>query len=156
MSNYKGESIMKRILVGLLSATFVALFLGGALSACKPSEKVATRIAFQYSVGKYIEQQTPAARVEKAREILLAVETLSTLAGSDATTVDALRAYVAQRMSHMSPADRFALGAIIDLGSEILKERVGDGVLKPGDAVIVRDVLSWVSEAASAYVPPTS
>lgn len=144
---------MKKILVGVLSAAFVAVFLGGALVGCKQSEQVASRIGLQYAVGKYIEKQAPAERVEKARKILAAVETLDQLAGSDATTVDALRAYIAQRLGDLSPADRIAVGNLIDLASAALKERVGDGVLKPDDVLKVRDVLSWVREAAGAYVP---
>jgi len=144
---------MKKILVGALSAAFVALFIGGALTGCKSSEQVASRIGLQYAVGKYIEKQSPAERVEKARKILAAVETLDQLAGSDATTVDALRAYIAQRLGDLSPADRIAVGNLIDLAAAALKERVGDGVLKPDDVLKVRDVLSWVREAAGAYIP---
>ncbi len=146
---------MKRFLVAILSAVFVGVFLFGAVG-CKSSEKVASKIGLQYAVGNYLEHRTPAERVEKARAILLAVESLETLAGSDSTTVDALRAYIAQRLDHLSPADRLALGNLIDLAADILKERVGDGVLKPGDVLLVRDVLSWVAEAASAYAPPAS
>lgn len=134
----------------------MGIFLAGALQGCKSSEKVATRIGLQYAVGKYIEKQAPESRVEKARAILDAVKVLEELAGRDSTTVDALRAYIAQRLEHLSPADRIAVGNLIDLASEALKERVGDGVLKPDDVLVVRDVLSWIDEAATAYVPAAS
>jgi hypothetical protein len=148
------KNVYRRICI---SGTMLALVLGGlSLQACKSSEKLATRVAIQYAVGKYIERQTPAARVEKAQRIFAAVATIEELAGSDSTTVDALRAYIAQRLDHLSPADRLAVGTIIDLASEVLKERVGDGVLDGDKLVKVREVLAWVSEAASAYAPPAT
>lgn len=145
---------MKKFFVGILSVVFLGVFLLGA-TACKSSEKVATKIALQYGVGKYLEKQSPASRITKARDILNAVMMVEQLAGSDATTVDALRAYVAQRLYELPPSDRLALGAVVDLASELLKEKVGDGVLKGDQVVKVREVLSWVSEAANAYVPAT-
>lgn len=134
---------------------FVSLILaiGLCVTGCKASEKVATKIALQYSVGKYLEKQSPVSRVAKVGEILEGIRLVEELAGSDATTVDALRAYVAQRLSELPPSDRLALGAVVDLAAEILKERVGSGALKPDQVVKVREVLSWISEAASAYAP---
>lgn len=145
---------MKKFFVGVLSVAFLGVFLLG-VTACKSSEKVATKIALQYGVGKYLEKQSATSRISKALEIVEAVKLVEELAGSDATTVDALRAYVAQRLSQLPPSDRLALGAVVDLASEILKEKVGDGVLKGDQVVKVREVLSWVSEAANAYVPAT-
>lgn len=145
---------MKKLLVGFLSAMFVGVFALGALQGCKSSEKVATRIALQYGVGKYLDKQSPESRVEKARAVVEAVRVLNELAGADVTTVDALRAYIATRISDLPPTDRRALGDVIDLATEVLKERVGSGVLNPEGVLVVRDVLSWVDEVAASYVPP--
>lgn len=147
--------IIRNFFVSLLGLAFLALFVCGALSGCKPSEQLTARVAVQYSVGKYLERETPEVRAEKAARILATVELVSSMAENEAVTIDSLRAYVATRLAdRLSPADRLLAGAIIDAAALELKARVGDGVLKPDQLVKVREVLSWVAEAAAAYAPP--
>ena len=147
--------ILNRLSVYLTGLAFAALFVLGALTGCKPQEQLAAKISVQYAVGKYIEHQPQDARAETAKRISATVEVVSELASNESTTVDALRAYVAQRLGDkLSPADKLLAGAIIDAAAVELKARVGDGVLKPDQLVKVREVLTWVAEAAAAYTPP--
>ncbi len=149
----------QRFFTSFIALFFLGVFLLGvcaSLAGCNSSEQLASKIAVQYAVGKYVEHQPQDARAETAHRISVVVETVSTLSENDSTTVDALRAYVAQRLGDkLSPADRVLAGAIIDAAAVELKARVGDGVLKADQLVKVREVLSWVSEAAAAYSPPT-
>lgn len=147
--------IAQRFFTALVAAGFLAVFVCGALTGCKPQEALAAKVAVQYSVGKFIEKDSVVSRAEKVRQILATVKTVSDLAEADAVTIDSLRAYVAQRLGDkLSPADKLLAGAIIDAAAIELKARVGDGVLKPDQLVKVREVLSWVAEAAAAYAPP--
>ncbi len=146
---------IKSFFVALVGLAFLALFVCGALTGCKPSEQLAARVAVQYSVGKYIEKQSPAERAERVAQIIATVDLVSSMAENEVVTIDGLRAYVALRLADkLSPADRLLAGAIIDAAALELKSRVGDGALKPDQLVKVREVLSWVAEAASAYAPP--
>lgn len=148
---------MKKFVGNFVSYLAVAAILfAGALSVsgCKDSERVAARVAVSYSVGKLIEKQEPGeARAAKARAILAVADKVDELASGESVTVDFLRAYVAQRLDHLSPADRMLAGVLIDEATRALKEKIGDGVLDPDKLVKVREVLSWVREGAIAYVP---
>ncbi len=145
---------VQRFFTALVAAGFLAVFVCGALTGCKPEQAIVSKIGLQYAVGNYLEKLSPEKRASEAREILDAVKIADEIVGRDSTTVDALRAYFAQRLADFPPSKRLALGNLIDVAASILKERVGDGVLKPSDALVVKDVLSWVGEAASAYLPP--
>lgn len=147
--------MVQRFFTTLVAAGFLAVFVCGALTACKPQEALAARVAVQYAVGKYVEKQSPATKAETVRRIISTVELVSSMAENESVTIDSLRAYVATRLGEkLSPADRLLAGAIIDAAAVELKARVGDGVLKPDQLVKVREVLSWVAEAAAAYAPP--
>lgn len=147
--------VIKKFGVALVGLAFLVLFILGGLSGCKPESQLAARVAVQYAVGKYIEKVSPIDKVEKVRRIIETARLVSQLAENESVTIDSLRAYVAQRLAdRLSPADRLLAGAIIDAAAIELKNRVGDGVLKPDQLVQVREVLTWVEEAATAYAPP--
>lgn len=149
------RKFLQRFFTAFASVAMLAVFVLGALTGCKPQEQLAAKIAVQYAVGKYVEHQPQDARAETAARIAKTVELVSGLAENEQVTVDALRAYVAQRLGDkLSPSDKLLAGAIIDAAAVELKARVGDGVLKPDQLVKVREVLSWVAEAAAAYTPP--
>lgn len=146
----------QRFWTAFVAVFFLAVFvLGVCASGCKSSEKAFGKIGLQYAVGSYLESVAPDKRVSEAREILGAVVVLNDLVGHDTTTVDELKSYLQTRLANLPPSKRLALGNLVNLGGDVLKERVGEGVVK-GDAVlVVKDVLSWVEEAANAYVPST-
>lgn len=147
----------QRFFTAFVAVFFLLVFVLGALTACKPSEQVASKIAVQYAVGKYVERQPQDARAETASRISATANLVAGLVENDSVTVDSLRAYVAQRLGDkLSPADKLLAGAIIDAAAVELKSRIGDGVIKPEARVQVREVLGWVTEAAAAYAPPAS
>lgn len=146
--------VIKGFFVTLVGLAFLAVFFAGALTGCKPESQLAARVAVQYAVGKFIEKQSPLDKVEKVRRIVATAKLVSDMCANESVTIDSLRAYVAQRLAdRLSPADRLLAGAIIDAAAIELKARVGEGVLKPDQLFRVREVLSWVAEAATAYAP---
>jgi hypothetical protein len=158
MSNKEGHMKISanRLVSGLAFALVFAIMLAGAVfsSGCKSSETVAARVAVSYATAKLIEKQTGVEeRAAQAREILAVLDKVEELAQSDSTSIDALRAYVAQRLDHLSPADRMLAGVLIDVAYEALKEKVGTGVIDPEKLVKIREVLAWVREGAIGYVP---
>lgn len=147
----------QRFFTTFIAVFFLAVFVLGVLAGCKPSEQLASKIAVQYAVGKYVEHQPQDARAETAKRISDTARLVGQLVENDSVTIDSLRAYVAQRLGDkLSPADKLLAGSIIDAAAIELKARVGDGVIKPEARVQVREVLGWVTEAAAAYAPPTS
>jgi predicted RecB family endonuclease len=134
----------------------IGIMFAGAfnVTGCKGSEQVAARVAVSYATAKLIEKSEPGeARAQKAAEILAVADKVDELASGESMTVDALRAYVASRLSHLSPADRMLAGVLIDEAARALREKIGDGVIDPERLVKVREVLSWVREGAISYVP---
>lgn len=157
----KGEFLMRfaqRFFTSFIALFFLGVFLLGvfaSMAGCKPSEQLASKIAVQYAVGKYVERQPQELRAETAARISATADVVGKLVENDSVTIDSLRAYVAQRLGdRLSPADKLLAGAIIDAAAVELKARVGDGVIKPEQRIQVREVLSWVTEAAAAYAPP--
>lgn len=148
---------MKKFVGNFVSYVAVlGIMFAGAMSVtgCKDSERIAARVAVSYATGKYIERSEPGeARARTAGRVLAVVDTVEKMSTDETVTVDALRAYVAQRLTHLSPADRMLAGVLIDEAARALKEKIGDGVIKPDALVKVHEVLSWVREGAISYVP---
>ena len=148
---------MRNFLRLTVAACFLAVFLAGVLTAgCKSGNTVAARLAVSYATAKYIEKAGPSGVVERVQRIRAMLDTLEKLSSGEMVTIDALKAYVAQRLDHLSPADRVLAGALIDAAVAELEARVGSGVLDPEKLVKVREVLAWVREGTNVFAPPTS
>lgn len=145
----------------------IALVIGGialacALTGCKTApgqSNVAARVAVTYATAKYIEKADPGEeQARRAQRIVAVLDQIEGLAGGDSSvTVDLLRAYVAQRLpADLSQADRLLAGTLIDVATQELRARIGEGVLSETSLLKVREVLQWVREGATSYLPAGS
>lgn len=142
-----------------LSCVLILVCIAGiVLAGCKTTptqtQTIAASIAVKYATAKYIEKAgEPALQKARAARVVAVVDQIEGLASGDVqVTVDALVAYVAQRLPvDLSPADRVLAGALIDAAAAELKARIGEGTLPKDGLLQVRSVLQWVREGAAPY-----
>jgi len=139
----------KLLAVCLLSAGFAL----GAV-ACKSDSTIAAHLAVSYATAKYIEKGGAGAPA-RAQRVIDVADAIEAAATGESVTIAALKALVLAKLpGSLSPADRVLANALIDAVLAELEARIGDGVLKPDQLVKVREVLKWVREGASQFVPP--
>lgn len=116
------------------------------------------KLGTQYAVLKILENSGDAVRSTRAHNIVTVTTSLKAVNEGTATTIPLLKEAALAQLGnlHLSPADQFLANTLIDaVVSELLK-RVGDGLIKPDDKVIVSDVLQWVIDAAASQIPASS
>lgn len=131
----------------------VVMTLAGCKSA-PAQQTLAASIAVKYATAKYIEKAgSPAQQEARATRVVAVLDQIEGLASGDVqVTVDALVAYVSQRLpADLSPADRVLAGALIEAAAAELKARIGEGALAKDALLQVRAVLKWVREGAAPY-----
>lgn len=142
---------------GYLIAAFFALVMlatAGCKTAPTDQQRLTASIAVKYATAKYIEKAGPvAAQAARAARVIAVVDQISGLASGDTTvTVDALVAYVSQRLPvDLSPADRLLAGTLIDAAATELRARIGEGALTNLTLLEVKAVLQWVRDGATPY-----
>lgn len=142
------------IFAAVLALLFTAVTLTGCKTTPTQTQQLTASIAVKYATAKFIEKAgDSAAQTARAGRIVAVLDQIEGLASGDAqTTVDALRAFVAQRLPvDLSPADRVLAGALIDVAAAELKARVGEGTLAGDSLLVVREVFQWVREGAAPY-----
>ena len=123
------------------------------LSGCNSQQSIAAHLAVSYATAKYIEQGG-ADSAGRAARVLAVADAVQKAASGESVTVDALRLLVIEHLPPtLSPADKVLAGALIDAAVAELQARIGAGVLKPDSVLKVREVLGWVREGASQFVP---
>lgn len=132
----------------LMAAAFMTV-----ACASTPQGERAERVVVQASVMHVIE--TAGRPAEKAQRIVDAVALARTLLTDTTVTVGTLRsallARVAQRDLPMS--EKLLALEVINTLSDEVEKRVGAGMLDANALLSINTVLTWVSDAATLYVP---
>lgn len=135
-------------------------FVGGVstfstLNGCatvKENSAVVELLVSQAAI-RYIEAEKPSNRVARAIEVIQYVELLDRFASDEAVTIDTLTSLAMQNLSpNLSVADRQLALSVINIGSNELRKRIGEGILSPDDRVSVRGVLAAISTGAEIFV----
>lgn len=122
------------------------LMMGGCESLANLQGNSSAKLAVQYAVLKYTNGEA-----ERAASVKEAVDSAIFLLEDDVSaTVAALKAAVVASIdfSSLEAADQFLARGVIDAVALELAERVGDGELSGDKLLQVREVLTWVSDAA--------
>lgn len=139
---------MKKIL------TLIALF--GVL-ICQPviqtgcstigSQPTLTRLAVQYATVKVLENNP--GRAQRVIEIATFIE--DNAGSSTATSVAILTTLVREQIdwTKLDAADTILVNALIDMVATELTARLGSGPLSPEQALVVKEVASWIKQAAT-------
>lgn len=130
----------------------VILALAGCASLSSPSNTTGERLGVQLATMTLIEHSgQPAAKAVRVVEAVKAVRTLL----DDNTSVGKLRSALLARIAqeNPSPAERLAAVELVNALADEIEKRLGAGLLSPDAIVSVNTVLSWVEDAAGAYVP---
>lgn len=131
----------------MIMSLVLSTLLGCTLFRDNPS---AARLAIQYSVAKFSEQSSADHRQERLNNVKRVAMEVKAIADKESTSLVLLRSAVMVEVAklHLSPADTVLASGLVDLIAEQLTKRIGDGVLKPEDKLVVKDVMDWVIEAA--------
>lgn len=107
------------------------------------------KLSVQYAVIKLAEQSSSDKRVSRLNNIKQTALAAKALAANDQTTVIALRNSIAAQIAqlNLSPADALLANALADFIAEEIRDRIGEGILKPDDAVFIGNVMDWIIEA---------
>lgn len=142
---------------------FVLSFLGcvcgvSALSAftgCATlrDHSATVNLVISQAVLRYIDEAPPALRNTRAAEVLKVVSQIEKLTDGDEITVTELAAVAASYVpDSLSVADRQLALGVINIASQELRKRIGEGVLKPDQLSSVRDMLQAIRDAANIYI----
>lgn len=138
--------MMKILKVSILALT-LALF---GCSFLRESPSTA-KLVVQYSVAKFAEQSSAERRLERLNNVKRIASSVKTLAANESATIPLLKNIVLEQVAklHLSPADTVLAQGLIDVIAEQLGKKIGEGLLKPEDKLLVADVMDWVIEAAT-------
>ena len=143
-------------------ATFLSLSLLSSLSGCatvegwfsNPNSTAAVQTATTLAVGEAVlTGKDAAAQKQIATDIVTITKGVQGVLNGDATTVASLVALAAAKVAdlHLQPQQQLAANTLLAFVSSELQARVGAGVLKPTDLVIVNQFAGWVITAATPY-----
>lgn len=137
------------LFLGLIGSAVILLV--GCASLSGPSN-TGERLGVQLATMTLIEHAAlPAAKAARIVEAVKAVRTLL----DTTTSVGKLRSALLERVAqeNPSPAERLAAVELVNALADEVERRLGSGFLSADAIVSVNTVLSWVEDAASAYVP---
>lgn len=101
---------------------------------------------------RYIEGSTGTERASRAARVVAIVEKIRPLVTTDSVSISQLASVaVAAIPSTLTPADRSLALSVINIASQELRNKVGEGVLKEDQVVTVRGVLDAIQNAALVY-----
>lgn len=137
---------MKKVLLILLT-------LSSSLFGCQffKDSPATAKLVVQYSVAKFAEQSGVEARQSRVDNIKRVALQVRSVASDDSTTIPLLKELAVVQLGklHLSPADTVLASGLIDVIAEQLNLKIGDGLLKAEDKLVVSQVMDWVVEAAT-------
>jgi hypothetical protein len=117
---------------------------------------VLPKIGVQLSVGKFLENSSIERRAERADRVVAIAASLAALNETTDTSVPLLRTAALQHLFalNLSPTDQLLAWNVIDAVQVDLEARIRTGIMSGDLRLPVREVLQWVSEAASLFASP--
>lgn len=148
--------------LSLLCAMAICLVVVPALNGCatlqkwvgSPSASAALQTATTLAVGEAVlTGKTAAAQKQIAQNIVIVTKGVQGALNGDATTVATLVALAQAKIMtlKLNPQQTLAANTLLTFVSSQLQLKVGQGVLKPTDLVVVNDFANWVIAAATPY-----
>jgi hypothetical protein len=142
-----------RTILALVACTL--LCLGGCSWATKPDapEVQIAKIAVQLGVSKFIAKAPEPEQAARAKRIAAVARDVDALArGGEGVSLPLLEAAIRANLpGDLKPEDRIAINALVEIVLAELRNRVGEGLLKPEQALVVSSVASWITDACELY-----
>lgn len=140
--------VIKKVIATLLMATMFISCASLQTGVQDPTAQAAAKIAIQYGVMKYIDEDA-----EKAQRVLTFVDAALAVAGDETASVDDMQIKITALIpfDKLDLADRVLIASLIEAAVTEVKRRVDTDPTKP--LVEVRTVLTWVKQAAQLSQP---
>ena len=148
------KSFFARFILGFLVT--VVLLSGAAVvmtgCATMKENSAATELVISQAVMRYIEEAQPAAREGRAQRIIDVVREVEKFASGDEVFIaQFVNVALAALPSDLSTPDRTLAVSLVNILGKALRDKLGEGFLKPDDLVVAREVLATARFYAAMY-----
>lgn len=139
------------VIVGVVFLILLSMLL--MLPGCtffKESPSTA-KMLVQYSVAKYAEQSSAETRPQHLTNIKTIATAVKSISSGEPVSIVQLESIVGTKVSQLqlSPSDLTLANGLISVIGEQLQQKIGAGLLKPEDKVLIAEVMDWIIEAAT-------
>jgi len=136
----------------VLSIGAVAALQSGCVSPPSTDAKLVAQVSVTFGVGKVLENNP-----SYAPRVVQIAEEVAAAAAGEASTVDLVMSLAREKIdwANLSPADRTLVNTLLLAIEDQLRRRIESGVLSPEKALLVRELATWIADAARLYVAPS-